>query len=329
MLPLKENLSSQDAAGQGDTPGAKKLIKPVLRVTIAMLALMTAFETTKQLVAPRITIWQSHTVTIIFSTIIATAAAYFVLRNREEANARLYAAQRNIADTLQEALLTMPQKIKGIDFGHFYRSATATMKVGGDFYDLFELEHDRVGIVIGDVSGKGLQASSLTSLVKNAIKAYAYQEKSPASIMAKANVVVQKESIPAIFITVFFGILDIKTGRLVYCSAGHPPGILKRTTSETSPLTTSSPMIGAFSALNYIDDKVDLKKGDALILYTDGVIEARNNGELFGEEKLVSLIKDLDCLETSKLPRAIIGEITDFTGGKLSDDVAILTVSLK
>jgi len=244
-------------------------------------------------------------------------------------NARLYATERNIANTLQEALLTVPKEIKGVSYGHLYRSATAAAKVGGDFYDIFELEHGRVGVVIGDVSGKGLEAATLTSLAKNTIKAYAYEGNSPAEVMTRTNDVVRKALTSAVFITVFFGILDIDSGTLIYCSAGHPPGILKRKTSKTELLITSSPVIGAFFSLNFIEDDVKMEKGDTLILYTDGVTEARCNGEFFGEEKLVKFVTDIKPGKAKDLPRVVFNHVIRCTGEKLLDDIALLAVGLE
>lgn len=244
-------------------------------------------------------------------------------------NARLYATERNISNTLQGALLTMPRKIAGFEFGYLYRSSTEATRVGGDFYDLFELEHGKVGIIIGDVSGKGLEAATLTSLVKNTIRAYALEGYSSAQVMAKTNELVVGASSPSLFTTIFFGILDAETGYLTYCSAGHPRAIVKRKTCEVELLATNSPMVGAFAGLNYIDDHAGIEKGDTLILYTDGVIEARCDGGLFGEDRLVGLVKELKLTRAKEMPQAIFNEVFTRTGGRLSDDVAILTISLE
>lgn len=244
-------------------------------------------------------------------------------------NARLYTAERNIADTLQEALLVLPSEVEGIDIDHFYHSATDTSKVGGDFYDLFELEHGRVGIVIGDVSGKGLQAATLTSLVKNTIKAYAYEDSSPALIMFKTNEIITKSSSAASFITMFLGILDIGSGRLSYCSAGHPSPIVKRSGAESSFLITRSPIIGAFVGLDYSDDIEVLAPKDILVLYTDGTTEARRDYEFFGDERLRDVIQKTSLSSAKGFPGSIFKSIIDFTGGSLPDDLAILAVSLR
>ncbi|HZD59276.1 MAG TPA: GAF domain-containing SpoIIE family protein phosphatase, partial [Anaerolineae bacterium] len=243
-------------------------------------------------------------------------------------NSRLYTTERNIADTLQEALLVLPSEVEGIDIDHFYQSATDIFKVGGDFYDLFELEHDRVGIVIGDVSGKGLQAATLTSLVKNTIKAYAYESSSPALVVSKTNEVTTKSSPAASFITLFFGILDIGSGRLSYCSAGHPPPIVKRSGAESSFLITRSPIIGAFTGLDYFDDIEVLAPNDILVLYTDGATEARCDREFFGEERLRDTVQKIAIPSAKGFPASIFNDIIGFACGRLPDDLAILVVSI-
>lgn len=244
-------------------------------------------------------------------------------------NASLYETEHRVSQTLQEAILTMPQEVPGIEFGYLYRSATGAVKVGGDFYDLFELEHDRVGIVIGDVSGKGLEAATLTSLVKNTIKAYAYQDEDPALVITKTNNVVKDASAPAVFVTVFFGILDTVTGHLAYCSAGHPPAIVKRVSGSTYLLATTSPAIGAFAGVKYTNSDTTLEKGDMLVLYTDGAIEARRGADFFGEERLIELVKGLKPMSTRGLPQLIFNGIIGYTGGKLSDDLALMVVTMK
>lgn len=243
-------------------------------------------------------------------------------------NASLYEAERNIADTLQEALLMVPEHIDGVEFGYLYCSATETARVGGDFYDIFEIEHGKVGIVIGDVSGKGIEAAALTAVVKNTIKAHAYGGGTPASIIAKTNDLLVRTLTPSNFVTVFFGILDTKTAKLSYCSAGHPPAIIRRKTGNIELLDKHSPLIGAFPSQSYRSAKISLHDGDNLILYTDGIIEVRCGGRIFGEEGLVWVIENLEPIPVEQFPQAIFNNIMGCSGGQLSDDVAVLTVSL-
>lgn len=244
-------------------------------------------------------------------------------------NARLYAAQHHIAEALQEALLIVPQRIQGVDFGYLYRSATEAAKVGGDFYDIFEFEDGKVGIVIGDVAGKGVRAATLTSLVANTIKAYAYRGLSPTDVIAQINDVVRQAGKEADFVTVFFGILDTATGCLAYCCGGHPPAMIKRSTSEIDLLEENSPIIGAFSSreCEYIEGEERLGRGDILVLYTDGIIEARSSsGEFFGEGRLVEAVSDTKMAE--EMPQHIFNAIFEFTEGRLLDDIALMAISL-
>lgn len=242
-------------------------------------------------------------------------------------NVRLYEAERKIADSLQRALLVMPETIKGVEFGYLYQSAAEAAMVGGDFYDMFELDEDRVGIVIGDVAGKGLEAATLTSLVKHTIRAFASELRSPATIMEKVNkVIINRNYAAAAFVTVFFGILNIKTGKLVYCCAGHPPAILKRATQDMLLLEVNSPIIGAFPGMSFYNDEETILKGDLLFLYTDGVTEARCDKELFDEERLIDNIRRIEMTSASDVPHLIFDRIMDFTDGNLADDMAILSI---
>lgn len=241
-------------------------------------------------------------------------------------NAQLYAAQRDVAETLQEALLKVPERLPGVEFGYLYRSATAVAAVGGDFFDLFELGHGRVGIVIGDVLGKGLEAATTTALVKNTIKALAYKSMVPSSVITQTSEVLLKHGPEGMFVTAFFGVLNTGTGVLVYCSAGHPPAMIKRP-SKVEFITTGSPVIGVLGGLTYVDQTISLKAGDVLVLYTDGVIEARRDGDLYGEEQLAARVRGIDA-GVGEFPQLILDDIVSFSGGRLVDDVALLSVSL-
>jgi serine phosphatase RsbU (regulator of sigma subunit) len=242
-------------------------------------------------------------------------------------SARLYATQREIADTLQAALLTVPRRIPGIEFGYLYRSATTSAAVGGDFYDIFELDGGRVGILLGDVSGKGVQAATLTALVKNTIRALSYENGSPAAVVGKTSAVVLRSTPPSIFVTIMFCILDTASGRLAYCSAGHTRGIVKKRDGDVELLEVGSPLAGAFESVAFEDGETVLDEGDALVLYTDGVTEARRDGTLFGEERLVGFVRRMEEPRPKRVPRTIFDEVLRFAGGNLSDDVAIVAVA--
>lgn len=243
-------------------------------------------------------------------------------------NARLLAAERHVSDTLQSALLAIPKAVTGIDCGTLYRSASETARVGGDFYDLFELERHGAALVIGDVSGKGLPAAALTALVKNTIRAYAEEGHDPATTLSMTNTVVLASSETETFVTVFLGYLESGSGDLLYCGAGHPRPILKRHDGTVEVLETRSPVIGAFEGGAFADTWARLGRGDVLLLYTDGVTEAHCPDGLLGETRLVEFIEKLPPTRPGGLPEKVFDFVLDCAGGELSDDVAILAVGL-
>jgi PAS domain S-box-containing protein len=252
--------------------------------------------------------------------VIAIATDVTELKHAEEA--------RGIADYLQEVLLKLPKKLPGIDFGHLYRSATEAAHVGGDFLDLFELSNNRIGVVVGDVSGKGLEASALTSLVKDTIKAYSHLSESPAFIMRKTNEIVVKVSDELTFASVFFGIINTRSRVMIYCNAGHPPGIIK-SAAGVKQLEPTAMIIGAIAPTDFEERAIDLSAGDLLVLYTDGVLEARRAGELFGEKRLIELVGRTKIKDVRKFPQLVFDKIEKFAQGKLSDDTVVLAIRLR
>lgn len=242
-------------------------------------------------------------------------------------SAELYADQQNIADTLQKAVLGLPEEVPGIELRHVYHAADPVGEVGGDFIDAFEIAHGQICILAGDVSGKGLEAATITALVKHTLKAYLFEGGSPSTIVKKTSDVVYRESKPLTFVTLFFGIFEIETGRLSYCGAGHPPAILKTGEGEQILLQTNSPAIGAFPKAEFHESEIEIRPADILVLYTDGVTEARHGGEMFGQDRLIEAVSESSSLEI--VPQDILDKVISFTGQSLSDDIAILAISPK
>ncbi len=240
-----------------------------------------------------------------------------------------YASEHHIAETLQEALLDLDTSDTGLEVGHLYRSATLSTRVGGDFYDVFEMVDGLVGVLVGDVSGKGLDAAVLTSFVKNTIRAFAHSEASPASVVRRANEVLATAARLPDFASVALMVVDPRTRRVSYCSAGHPPAIVSRADGSTERLECGSPVIGAFVGLEYTEDSFELLEGDVVVLYTDGVTEARSpEGDFFGEERLLEAIEGAATIEVGSVPDLVNEAVMAYTGGRLSDDIAVLTFGI-
>jgi sigma-B regulation protein RsbU (phosphoserine phosphatase) len=242
-------------------------------------------------------------------------------------NARLYGVEHRIAETLQQALLSLPDDLPGVEFAPFYQSATEFTLVGGDFYDIFEVDERHIGITIGDIAGKGLDAAALTSLVRNTIRAHAFgQGRSPAQILKITNDIVAKSTPVESFATVFFGILDRSDGRLTYASAGHTTSAIVRLDGTVSELHSTSPILGAFADLDFGECDTVLGRGEILFLYTDGLTEARCDGELYGEERLFAALMSGKYASARAAAEQTVANVMSFTGNYLRDDLAILAV---
>lgn len=233
-----------------------------------------------------------------------------------------------ISSTLQKGLGNRIQDIAGITACGLYNSATSTASIGGDFYTVFELPGRRACIVLGDVTGKGVEAASVSSAIKTALGAYAWEGLTPSYMVRSLNDFFMSFSRLETFATMFVGILSIETGELVYCSAGHLPGlIVKQRSNDIVKLTEQSGVVGAFSEMIYTDGYAQLSPGDTLLLYTDGVTEARrSDGTFLGEYGLRDRIVRHIHEPIEELPEAFISEIFAFTGNVLEDDVAFLAV---
>lgn len=192
---------------------------------------------------------------------------------------------------------------------------------------MFELADRHVGILIGDVSGKGVKAATLTALVKNTIRALAYEENSPARVMAKANEVILRATATSMFVTLLFAVLDTSSGSLVYCSAGHTTGLILKEDGQVEMLEEQSPLVGALETTDFVNGETRLTGEDLLVVYTDGVTEARSDDAFFGEEGLISLVKSSPQANVRALPKEIYEAVQQYTQGALTDDIAIIAVS--
>lgn len=254
----------------------------------------------------------------------AAAAASLAMEN-----ASLYETQQRLADRLQQALLSLPEVVEGLEFAHEYRSATVAARVGGDFYDVFPIDGEYIGIVMGDVAGKGLEAAVLTSVVRSTIRAHLSEcriEPSPGETLAAVNDVLFKSTKPESFVTVFFGVLDRLTGTLCYSNAGHTTTMLVDPRGAITPLGTTGVILGAFGHVEVGEAEVRFGKGDTLVLYTDGLTEARQDGEMYGEERVREVLAGAASDPPESVVRSVMQDVLSFGDGQLSDDVALLVL---
>lgn len=235
---------------------------------------------------------------------------------------------KHISQALQSGMKNELQQVEGISAEGIYSSATADAFVGGDFYSMIKLPGRRACIIMGDVSGKGIEAASISSAVKTALSAYAWEGRTPARMVATLNEFLLGFSRVETFATLFVGIVDLATSSLTYCSAGHPPAILVSAQSgEAELLDVQSGVVGAFHDMEYKNGMVHLHEGDILLLYTDGTTEARSpEGAFFGETGLRDMIMNEVPQGFDGLLNRFLSTLDRYTGRRLDDDVAMVAL---
>ena len=209
---------------------------------------------------------------------------------------------------------------------------TAAKDVGGDFYDFFRIDDDRIGFVIADVSGKGIPAAIFMAVSRTLIRATGIRGGSPAECMRYVNELLAKESVDCMFVTVFYGIYNIQTGEITYCNAGHnPPYLLQHDGSVASLPISKDPMVGAVEGLSYHEQKIQLEKGDALFMFTDGVTEAMNASlKEFSEQRLEQTLQQADGKSCQEVIDTVTGEVKAFVEeAEQSDDITMLVLKRK
>jgi len=202
--------------------------------------------------------------------------------------------------------------------------------VGGDFYDLIKLPNGVVSMTLADVSGKGISAALLASVAQGVIEAQFSSEHTPAEVAGTLNQVIVSRSDASRFITMFSALLD-NEGNLAWVNAGHNPPILARRDGRTEELATKSLVIGAFDFAEYRVSHTKLESGDVLFCFTDGVTEAANtSGEIFGDERLLELIRKSVHSTAEQIRDLVLEEIVYFTSGlPQGDDVTVIALKMK
>ena len=236
-----------------------------------------------------------------------------------------------VAREIQQAILPrifppFPENASQLDIA---ASMNAAKDVGGDFYDFFRIDDDHIGFVIADVSGKGVPAAIFMAVSRTLIRATGIRGVSPSECITYSNGLLEKESVNNMFVTVFYGIYNIKTGEVKYTNAGHnPPYVLKQNgTVERLPVTVNM-AIGIFSDFEYQETTLQLEPGDTLLLYTDGVTEAINpSEEEFTEKRLEETLKKVSGQTCQEIIDTIKADVKTFAdGAEQSDDITLLAL---
>lgn len=241
-----------------------------------------------------------------------------------------YKRERQISQTLQNALLSpLPEGIAGLKMASVYRSAYAGALVGGDLFDVFELQPGLVAISIGDVSGKGVNAAVHTALAKYSFRAYAYVDPDPAYVMERLNRAVYRESAIDSFITFFYGLLDVEKGTICCANAGHmPPLHLVCPNEEITEVVISGMPLGVCEDASYEQHAVSFRSGDRMLFYSDGVTDAKGENGLYGMTNLIEFFRRGGCDPPADFISGLARTLENWSGGHLQDDVTSLLVSI-
>jgi serine phosphatase RsbU (regulator of sigma subunit) len=241
-------------------------------------------------------------------------------------NARLYQQQKEFADTMQRSLLPRERPdVEGLDVGEVYESS-ARVDVGGDVYDFLTLDDGRLAVVLGDVTGHGVDATADMAMAKFVFRSLAREHPEPGDFLAATNDVVVDEIAPGKFITMAYLAVDGVRGKVVCASAGHPAPRLVLPDGSVRGLEASGLVLGIDAGQVYEEVHADLPRGAVLVVYTDGVIEARREGELYGVERLDALLAERHELPPRELAAAVTEDCRSFAGGELGDDVAVVVI---
>jgi serine phosphatase RsbU (regulator of sigma subunit) len=260
-------------------------------------------------------------------TQLAAVAMKNELLQQEALNSEKLERELQLAREIQQAFLphSLPT-FPGWDIDVHWEPAR---QVGGDFYDIILIEKNKIGFVIADVADKGMPAALFMTLIRTLIRAAAKDTLSPSSVLRQVNDLLLQDSKNSMFVTVFYGVIDLLSGDLVYSNAGHNPPIVKSIESgEFIELTRTSMALGIFEDITVEEREFSLKSGDWVFFYTDGVTEAFSlSEEMFGIQRLNELLKERIFSSSKELVNAVKEDVLDFIkDAELSDDLTLAAI---
>lgn len=239
-----------------------------------------------------------------------------------------YRRERHFAEVLQQALAPKTPSVgAGYAVAARYLPAYSEANLGGDFYDVFTTESGRLGVVIGDVSGKGVEAAAMAAAARSTVRAFAYEMSDVGEVLAHANSVLYPQQQWSSFITLLLAVIDPPTGRVEYASAGHPPPAIRRASGRIEFLGIGSPPFGLSSDMAFDSHQGCLNPGDRIVFYTDGISEARHDAVFFGTEGVAESLRRHGHLAPDGALDALIEEVGSFARGRMRDDAAVVMIA--
>jgi serine phosphatase RsbU (regulator of sigma subunit) len=213
--------------------------------------------------------------------------------------------------------------IAGFEIGRVYQAGSGLM--AGDFYDVFRVAPNRVAAVIGDVSGHGIDPAITAFQAKYLLRVFLRQYRDPAQALEELNTQMSAIGRNEEFISLCVAVFDTDAGTLRYTSAGHPAAWLWHQ-REVQPLRATGPLLMLDPKGTFVSREIELNENDLLLVYTDGLAEARNNDQLFGEERIANTLRRDPGVAADVLCKSLLEAAIDFASGPITDDVAILAI---
>jgi sigma-B regulation protein RsbU (phosphoserine phosphatase) len=233
----------------------------------------------------------------------------------------------NVGRDIQQSMLpsTVPERTEVT----LYASMDAAREVGGDFYDYYMQSGNELCFCVADVSGKGVPAALFMAMSKILIRSRARDEKGPAEIIARVNAELSEDNPECMFVTVFFGVLNLSTGELVYTNGGHNPPLIRRACGAVEVLSDiHGPVVAVMPGEEYGQSTLQMEPGDVLLVFTDGVTEAMDtNDKLYGDDRLFDVLKAVPESNARSLVDGVNESVAAFAAGaEQADDITMLAV---
>ncbi len=242
-----------------------------------------------------------------------------------EARARL------LATTLQESLgPPATPVIPGLDVAAAYRPAGTGAEVGGDFSDVFEAPGGSWAIVLGDVRGKGVEAATVATLARHTLRAAAMRTRQPRLVLQTLHQTLERDPTERFCTAVFARVRRSPQGRhrLVVSSGGHPLPLRVSVDGDVSPIGRHGSLLGVLDRPQFVDTTVELRPGDAVVFYTDGVTEGRRGREFYGEERLAKRLRECRGGGAAAVAEGIVEDVLAFQDGFPRDDIAVVVLAV-
>ena len=259
---------------------------------------------------------------------VGTFEEITAIKAMQKALERAYSRERRLSVMLQKALLpSIPERMNGLLMASEYRAAYKGDYMGGDFYDIFSPRPGLTGIVIGDASGKGIQGAIRTARTKYTLRAYAYENPYPSSVVERANNTLYAQSGSECFVTVFYGLHNAENGILSFANAGHElPLCLRYSDKKVLELEAAGMVLGIRRDNKYVENGIQLQNGDRLLFYTDGTTDARRGTAFYGINRLKRFLAARASESPAEFTGHLVQRLLEFSEGHLQDDIAILMV---